>query len=230
MEILELSSKEMPIFEIIEVIPFEKQFPLCFCTLKSGMGKDGKFSTQVNWKFYEKSEFFTKVTWPVWLENCKCTLLMKKLLESLTSNMEWPKVSYVRPLISCVNRLQFFALIEFLVITVITSSNINYDSCIDVFEGFWSTMASLMPWQLSRLCELFIAYFTLVWFWSGMDSHMLRQVTIYSEFFSARFTLVRLFSSMSSDMICQAKLSCEWFPAYFTWMWLRSCVGKNMDW
>ena len=62
MEILELSSKEMPIFEIIKVIPFEKQFPLCFCTLKSGMGKDGKFSTQVNWKFYEKSEFFTKVT------------------------------------------------------------------------------------------------------------------------------------------------------------------------
>ena len=47
MEILELSSKEMPIFEIIEVIPFEKQFPLCFCTLKFEMGKDedGKFST-----------------------------------------------------------------------------------------------------------------------------------------------------------------------------------------
>ena len=64
MEILELSSKEMPIFEIIEVIPFEKQFPLCFCTLKFEMGKDedGKFSTKVNSNFYEESEFFTKAT------------------------------------------------------------------------------------------------------------------------------------------------------------------------
>ena len=46
LEILELPSKEMPKLDIIEVIPFEKQFPLCFCTL-SQKGEFSKFSTLV---------------------------------------------------------------------------------------------------------------------------------------------------------------------------------------
>ena len=46
LEILELPSKEMPKLDIIEVIPFEKQFPLCFCTL-SQKGEPSKFSTLV---------------------------------------------------------------------------------------------------------------------------------------------------------------------------------------